>query len=270
MRVLVVGCLMLMAACGSDTAPADLRLAHGIVGGQHQVVTAGAKQLVSGVVEQLARTESGALTMRRVATTGALLDARFDGTVVTGSPVVGAVVCAQNPSTPHTLVAFSQCTNTDTAGKATFFFSPQTAAGTDSAEIRGTVTDANGTVEPAVFDTAFATVTAGPVSGTYKIGPGTVRTLPAIVTDSSVQDAYGNPIPFRIVDPAGALVLADTTFGSVGARTIVDGPHAEGGVGYVVELRAADGTLLGHARYEITSGQLGAWLAVGLDVVGGP
>ena len=59
------------------------------------------------------------------------------GTVVNGSPVAGAVVCAQ--SLDGGLTPFVPCTNTDNNGKAVFFFTPTTRAGTHYAEIRGTV-----------------------------------------------------------------------------------------------------------------------------------
>jgi hypothetical protein len=88
-------------ACGgSGTEPVQL-LAHGIVTGNNQVATAGATQLSGPVVEQMVKNTSGQLTMRRVddswrerALDLVVPRAFAQGTIVNGSPVVGAVVCA--------------------------------------------------------------------------------------------------------------------------------------------------------------------------------
>lgn len=207
-------------ACSSGTEPTPLRLAHGIVAGNHQSAIAGSTQLTAPVVEQLVRTPTGQLSLRRVKESwGArALDlvvprAFAQGTVVEGSPVAGAVVCAVSTDAAHALVPFTPCTNTGADGKATFFFTPGTGAGEATAEIRGTVAN-----EPAVFDTAKATVLPGPVAVIY------VRKQPNpaggyyadgwhIAADGSldlhqaiylVRDAYGNTV-------AGTSAAADGT-----------------------------------------------------------
>src|SRR6185312_12961861 len=82
------------------------------------------------------------------------------GTVVTGSPVAGAVVCAVSTDSVHKLTPFVPCTNTASDGTATFFFTASTKAGVASAQIRGTLNS-----QPAVFDTATATVMADTLTG---------------------------------------------------------------------------------------------------------
>lgn len=147
------------AACGGGSAAPQTPgpLALGIVAGQNQITTAGSTQLSNPVVGQLVREPSGRVSFRWIQrAVDPLLPPKAyaqDGTVVNGSPVPGAVVCAVSADATHGLIPFTPCTNTDPEGKATFFFTPGTAAGVAKAEIRGTVDN-----QPAVFDTAKATV----------------------------------------------------------------------------------------------------------------
>lgn len=204
----VLTVLLLAMACGgsgSTEPPAVQRLAHGIVAGNNQSTVAGTAQLSGAVVEQMVQNASGTLSLRRIPDTWQdravdwLVPRAFaQGTVVNGSPVVGAVVCAVNVDTTYKLTAFVPCTNTDADGKAVFFFTPGTKAGVAKAEIRGTYQS-----QPAVFDTARATViastpyqmafgvTAQPYGfqlGDLKVG--TVIDLRARIT--KVVDRYGN------------------------------------------------------------------------------
>lgn len=142
--------LMALALAGCDVIGGnDGPLALGIVAGNHQTATAGSDRLTDPVVGKLVRTSDGGITMRLVR------PAYAQGTVVNGSPVPGAVVCAVSV-TEGGMVPWAPCTNTDDDGTATFFFTPGTTAGEALAEIRGTVEG-----EPAVFDTAVATVEPG-------------------------------------------------------------------------------------------------------------
>jgi len=171
------------------------------VSGNNQTARAGDTALGQPVVGKLVRLPNGQVTWvpERIQRFGSgVLDllvprsfAQGDGgTVVNGSPIPGAVVCAVSV-TQNGLTPFTPCTNTDANGRAVFYFTPGTRAGEQLAEIRGTVQN-----QPAVFDTARASVTAGPtdtvtlsahsamliLGGAFKVG--------ALVTRS--VDAYGN------------------------------------------------------------------------------
>jgi hypothetical protein len=150
MRAVTILSLALLAGCdsGVDSGP----LAFGIVSGNNQTAQAGSDRLSQPVVGKLVRTPDGGITFRLVTPLYA------QGTVVNGSPVPGAVVCAVSISEDG-MVPWVPCTNTDSAGQATFFFTPGTRADTVRSEIRGTVEG-----EPAVFDTATALVAPGPLA----------------------------------------------------------------------------------------------------------
>jgi hypothetical protein len=152
-RVFALMAVALVVGCGGDgpTELDDRPLDIGIISGNDQVANASKQQLTAPVVGRLVRLPSGKLAFRW---TDAVLPRRaFAQTTVNGSPVPGAVVCAVSVTTERPLVPFVPCTNTDTAGLATFFFQTGTKAGQSQAEIRGTVANL-----PAVFDTARATV----------------------------------------------------------------------------------------------------------------
>lgn len=151
MRKLVVLFVALaIAACGgSSTGTPDGPLKLGITSGNNQIANAGSAQLTDPVVGTLVRVSTAQGPRFEFVKTA------YAQTVVTGSPVAGAVVCAVSV-TPNTMVPFVPCTNTDALGKATFFFAPGTLAGVQKAEIRGTLAG-----QPAVFDTAKATVLPG-------------------------------------------------------------------------------------------------------------
>jgi len=168
----IAAALALVACGGSNggTNPGIGPLAIGIVSGDHQVVTAGHDSLPQPVVGKLVRKPDGSVAWIKQIP-GRALDvlvprAFAQGTVVTGSPVAGAVVCAVSTDPNHKLTPFVPCTNTDANGQATFFFTASTKAGVASAEIRGTVNS-----EPAVFDTASATVTADTIQVVSGDGP---------------------------------------------------------------------------------------------------
>lgn len=166
MKRTVVFILTIIAAimgCSGSTespiSPPNGPLAMGIVSGNNQVVTAGHDSLPNPVVGQMVRLPNGTVAFHILKAGNSLLDAivprAFAQTVVNGSPVPGAVVCAVSVDSVHKLTPWTPCTNTDAGGKATFFFTTGTTAGVASAQIRGTLNS-----QPAVFDTAKATVTA--------------------------------------------------------------------------------------------------------------
>lgn len=248
----LVAAAALGAACSSST-DVNTKLAHGIISGQNQTAVAGATQLSKAVIEVMVRNSTGTLSLHRVEPRSErLLDllvprayAQGTGTVVTGSPVPGAVVCAAGGD--GGLVPFVQCTNTDTAGHATFFFTPSNKAGQHTSEIRGTVN-----AEPAVFDTAKATVTPAAADSNFRTGPfatvGSPDTLPA----ATVIDKYSNAVAFRVVSDSH-ITASDTTAGAIGARVISWQPSASDGNGaqLIAELRGTGGAVIGHMRYTI-------------------
>jgi hypothetical protein len=156
--------LAALVACGGGSAAPQPNgpLALGIIAGQNQVTTAGSSQLSSPVIGRLVRQSNGRVGFQWIerAVDPLLPPKAFaQGTVVTGSPVPGAVVCAVGAPDGRGLVPFTPCTNTDANGQATFYFTPGTVAGEATAEIRGTVEN-----QPAVFDTAKAIVMPGPAT----------------------------------------------------------------------------------------------------------
>lgn len=234
--------LLALAACdGASAGPADGPLELGIVAGNHQVATAGDDRLSDPVVGKMVRTPGGGIAFHLVTPAYAQ-----DGTVVTGSPVPGAVVCAVSV-TQDGLVPFTPCTNTAADGTATFFFSPGTRAGEAKSEIRGVVEG-----QPAVFDTAVAEVQPGPYVGGYNWGEVRTHEPGSFVADSlMIHDEYGNPIPFCIRPVGGDSVISvpSAPFGSEECRTIT----------WSAERLAANGTY---------DGPLPAVLSDGTTVVG--
>lgn len=155
----VILALALVAGACSDTTgvgKGPLRL--GVVDGNHQVAIAGDVQLGKGVKTRMVRDRSGRVSLHLVRPLYA------QGTVVQGSPVPGAVVCAEPPDTiPEDgswLRPFQRCNSTDAAGEVIFHFRPGTRAGEIPAEIRGTVEG-----EPTVFDRVIAYVEPGALHG---------------------------------------------------------------------------------------------------------
>jgi hypothetical protein len=154
MRIIRTLALLLgVTACGGSTSsPPEGPLKLGIVAGNNQVAPAGSAKLTDPVVGRLVRVSTASGPRFEFVKTA------YAQTVVTGSPVPGAVVCAVSV-TAGSMVPFVPCTNTDADGKATFFFTPGTKAGEAESEIRGTLAG-----QPAVFDTAKATVLPGPAA----------------------------------------------------------------------------------------------------------
>lgn len=199
MRKLIALLVLSTAACGgSASSPPEGPLKLGIVSGDNQVAAAGSAKLTDPVVGRLVRVSTASGPRFEFVKTA------YAQTVVTGSPVPGAVVCAVSV-TPGSMVPFVPCTNTDTNGQATFFFTPGTKAGAAEAEIRGTLAG-----QPAVFDTAKATVTPGPpvysaavceintnlhpgICALRKVG----ETMVVTPAPNATRDKYDN-----IIDPA--------------------------------------------------------------------
>lgn len=122
-----LACLALLGACKGTEPSADGPLDGVITAGNNQTVTAGAASLPDAVAYQMIRLKSGQVALRRVPKdrrdlrqqmergSARLLDLMLPArawaqTTVNGSPVPGAVVCAQE--IPE-LVPFARCTNTD-------------------------------------------------------------------------------------------------------------------------------------------------------------
>lgn len=210
-----VAALIALAACGGDSTTPTLGAAKlGIESGNNQSTKASTAKLGAPVIGRMVRTASGAARFVR---RGALLDGT--GTVVTGSPIPGAVVCAVSIDAQHPLTPFVPCTNTDSTGHATFFFSTGTIAGAASAEIRGTVSN-----EPTVFDTVKATILPGLPDSSYRstdrfgtsLDP---NTSPARVFKNAVADKFGNEVAFRIT-PDARLSPRDTVVGGDSSRFV--------------------------------------------------
>jgi hypothetical protein len=216
MRAVTILSLALLAGCESGVGSGPL--AFGIVSGNNQTATAGSNRLTDPVVGKLVRTPDGGITFN-------LVRSAYAQTVVSGSPVPGAVVCAVSIS-ENGMVPWVPCTNTDSAGQATFFFTPGTRADTVRSEIRGTVSG-----EPAVFDTASAVVQPGPpVYGSVMArctGGGSYTDTLNVARDFGsphVADLYNNPIDWKLRP-----FLTSTLFTvTPDSQTIVAAPEGSG------------------------------------------
>lgn len=246
---------IVLAACvacsGAEPRPGG-PLNHGIIAGNHQkVVAAPAAGLPNAIVAALARSQTGKLELRVLPQR--LMDfvvptayAADTGTVVTGSPVAGAVVCATDDQGMH---PFAVCTNTDNNGHATFFFSTDTVAGEKKSEIRGTVNN-----EPAVFDTAFALVLPTKVDSNYSTGVLPYTCSPATFMATGVRDIYGNAVPYRIVGD-GRITVGGDTVGTVAARTLTFDSTLVDGAFRLLELRDSTNALVGRMNYRVEHSQ---------------
>jgi hypothetical protein len=189
MRAVILASLAFLVGCdgGVNSGP----LAFGIVSGNNQTATAGSDRLTNPVVGKLVRTPDGGITFNLVRS------AYAQGTVVNGSPVPGAVVCAVSIS-ENGMVPWVPCTNTDSAGTATFFFTPGTRADTVRSEIRGTVEG-----EPTVFDTASAVVEPGRPTWfgnvSYSVPEGDTLNLSEPSQGIDARDAFNNEIPVEML-----------------------------------------------------------------------
>jgi len=299
MKQLVICAVLAVAACGGSAGdgvtapPAAGPLKLGIVSGNDQVVNAGATQLTAPVVGRLVRLPNATIAFHIESpaqrASERLLDLlvprAFAQTVVTGSPVPGAVVCAVSVDTLHKLTPFTPCTNTAADGTATFFFTPGTTAGVATAQIRGTLNNS-----PAVFDTAKATVLAGAVAAITTRGGGGGALAPdgAMIENSGVvnagvmatvgmriairdllpqcKDQYGNPVtPCSQVSwgiypssvPAAQMVAQSTADTIVVARPAGTTQSYNGGDAYVLMIFAGTGKL--STTLLIVNGTVSAW-----------
>lgn len=246
--------MLLATACRDSNGPSAVGALDGaIVAGQSQSVKAGAARLDDAVVEEIVRVPlTGKLRLRRVRPWERVLlpPLAWAQTVVRGSPVPGAVVCVSEQD--KDLIPFARCTNTGTDGRALFFFSPTTKAGSYIARINGVVGD-----EATTFDTVKATVLPDVADPNYRTGVLPLRCSPATFPADGARDKYGNAVPFRIV-PDGRLTVVGDTVGTVAARTVTytaaqsDPPNQTNY--YRMELRGADGSLVGRLQYRIGTG----------------
>jgi hypothetical protein len=184
----------LAVACGGSTEPAQGPLKIGIVSGNNQTAAAGRAQLADPVVGQLVRLPNGTVAWRVLDRATDLLlppKAYAQGTVVTGSPVPGAVVCAATVDPVVSLTPVVPCTNTATDGTAVFAFKPGTIAGQAKAVVQGMVNNVAVT-----FDTARATIKAGPPIGVGGFTKDTLVTVGQVLDFNTfpvrARDEYGN------------------------------------------------------------------------------
>ncbi len=257
---LAIPALLVAAACDAAGPGNDGPLAIGVVSGDNQVAPAGAEQLPDPVVGKLVRQPGGGITFRLVT------PAYAQGTVVNGSPVAGAVVCAVNVQGAAQLEAFTPCTNTDANGTATFFFAPGTKAGEAVSEIRGTVEG-----EPAVFDSVTATVEPGAL---YSVGledGARNRQEPWWFYMPYFQDAWQNSIPFDIEVTGDALYRVeqmDDSTGLLGTPGLAISPDAAiGDTARITWRRLSDDSVLAETTATIV--QLDEW-GWGVDLTHDP
>lgn len=207
--LILVASVLTLAACGggSVTPPVEGPLNLDIVAGQDQIARAGTPQLSDPVVGQLVRvrTADGRWHFKFE-----LVKTAHAQVTVNGSPVAGAVVCSETVA--GNFKPFSVCTNTDSNGKATFFYETGTKAGPQRAEIRGL----NAQGQPAVFDTVRAVVEPGPADTLRVTQDRRIATSARVALRSFViraADRYGNviatPSPTAVA-PQGWTVFGDT------------------------------------------------------------
>lgn len=213
--VILLYLLGALAGCSGETAteppppPPDGPLVGGIVSGQNQTVRAGRDSLTQPVVVAVVRSSvTGRLVLSVVGRGGVNTQ-----TIVNGSPVPGAVICA-HPDSLHPLTPWVQCTNTDSTGHAPMWFDPGVKAGHPSAEIRGTKDG-----EPAVFDTVVATVLPGPAAtlalGAHAVVLFTGQSYPWDSLVTGAADRYGNATATDSVQVAGDTTAASELHGLV-------------------------------------------------------
>lgn len=195
MRRCLVVLIALAAACGGDGAGGG-PLKVGIVSGNNQSVKAPVPQLPQPIVGRLVRLPSGSIVWMQRATDALLPAKAFAQTqVLSGAPVVGAVVCAAPVTGTTELTPIVPCTSTATDGTATFAFTHGTTAGVAEALVQGMQ---NGVV--ATYDTAKATVLPGAVTqyGGWSFNRDTLVTAGQVLDFSTfpltAKDQYGNVV----------------------------------------------------------------------------
>jgi hypothetical protein len=255
-RLGTLALLSTLAACGGGSAApqADGPAKLGVIAGNNQVVPAArSARLPDPVVAQAVRLANGQVSLRVL---DALLPEKaYAQTTVNG--IAGLVVCATAPAAGRAMKAEVPCASTDALGKATFVFMTDSVAGITRGVIAAAL--ATGTK---VTDSVTATVMAGAASPTYIAAVTPILGFPYVLPETEVVDAFGNPVPYRVVSD-GRLVMRDTTTGSIGARTIVTGPDAQ--ADYWVELTGVNGARVGHARYRVNGGVLRYFMAGGVN-----
>lgn len=246
--------LISSASCNSATdATAEVgQLRTAIVAGAVQTTIAGAPRLPNSVIGQAQRVPLGSAIL------GTSTMANATATV---THLPNVVMCVGEDQLD--LIPFSRCVNTDTAGKATFTFSPTTKAGTYRAKINFTLG-----LEESTVDSVLVTVSPDAVDPTYRTTPA-LQYSPAVCPTTCVLDKYGNGVPFKVVGD-GRLAVGDTTVGSIGARTVTFADSLISNQQFTLELRGASDVLVGRMRYQIGAGSTGKaqlfWTAAGLNL----
>lgn len=243
-----------IAACGGKDgiAPVEGPPALSIVSGNNQTAVAGTTQLPDPVVGQLVKIKIADGRSRFV-----FVKSAYAQTVVNGSPIAGAVVCAVE-LVEGAMKPFVPCTNTDALGKAVFFFEPGKKAGNHRSEIRGIL---NGL--PTVFDTAKATIIVGPLDRQYQV-QSPILSKPAVVPADGVRDIYANPFPFRVVSDS-LLTAASDVFGTVGSRTITWDTPTVLKSNRIARLVDASGAQVAKLDYSLRPDGTISWTVRGLD-----
>lgn len=226
--LLAVAILILVSGCDAVSRN-DGPLALGIVSGNNQTAVAGSERLTDAVVGKLVRKPDGGITFNLVT------PAYAQGAVVQGAPVPGALVCAVSISEDG-MIPWVPCAQTDSAGTATFFFTPGTKADTVRSEIRGTVNN-----EPAVFDTAVAVVEPSALAAWNGNELSGVQGDTLYLTATAIlqaRDEYHNPISAEAVR---ALPIVWTWIPYRTGSTVTplpSGPPADAGSGWSVPIPA--------------------------------
>lgn len=216
--------LIAAMACGDVTGPLG-PLGFGVIKGKVQEATAGDPELPEPAVARVWRDASGQAFLG-----AGPLYAQTDVTGVVGAVVcVGEVAIEGEPIQPH-----ARCTSTEVDGTATFHLTPPTKAGRHRTPI---VAEVNGVA--LTPDTVTAVVEAGPVSDhPFVAGWSTTATFEDFFTAETVQDTFGNAIPWIFATDCACITLGGTFTNWPAARSIA--PAALGSGALHVLLSASD------------------------------
>lgn len=259
-------CLLLLiglAAC-KGTEPQPLGpLDSRIVEGEAQTVTAGAEpSSVIGLVFRNPLTgkfyQQQPPLWERV-----LLPAVAHALQVIGfQGVPNATYCIHNDG--QTFVqAEKDCVQTDAAGNSRWDFNETTVAGTHTVIASATIGH-----ESTVPDTMTFEVLSGPVDPNMKGNAFGTNTSPFSLFQNSVRDRYNNAVPFRVVSD-GRFAVADSSLGSLDARTISFTPEVADSIYRIADITGAENSAIAQLRYRVIYVDGTAhmeWVACGLAV----
>lgn len=213
--------LVVFSMACSDIAGPLGPLGFGVIQGREQQAVAGDAQLDTAVVAKVWRDASGQAFIG-----AAPLHAQSTVTGVAGAVVcVGEVPIQGDPVIPH-----ARCTATESDGTATFHIAPPTRAATHVTPI---VAEVDGTA--LTPDTVTVVVSAGaPVAGlgfdAAPSGAG-VSGDTLDLNHASPQDAFGNPVPWRLAVLTGSAHVISDDISNDSSRMLV--PEVDEGTGAV-------------------------------------